>query len=258
MRRILMTAGLPAVLVTAAVCAAPTASANRGPRATAAATCPLPKFGPGNRYHPQIRASHFTPNVTNAWFPLAPGKILLYTGDKDRVPAIDIFVPTRRTKLIDGVRTRVVEDRLYTRGFLAERTSDYYAQDRCGNVWYFGEDTAELNRHGKVTSRSGSFHAGLNGAQPGVLMQAHPQIGRKFRQEWAPGQAEDKYHALDFSSSARVPFGSFHRTLLRTAETTALEPGVLDNKYYLRGVGSVLETTIKGGHETLRLSEVIS
>jgi hypothetical protein len=258
MRRILMSAGLPAVLVTAAVSAVPAASANRGPRATAAATCPLPKFGPGNRYHPQIRASSFTANVTNAWFPLTPGKILVYTGDKDRIPAIDIFVPTRRTKVIDGVRTRVVEDRLYTRGFLGERTSDYYAQDRCGNVWYFGEDTAELNRQGKVTSRSGSFHAGVNGAQPGVFMQAHPRTGREFRQEWAPGQAEDTYHALDFSSSATVPFGSFHGTLLRTAETTALEPGVLDNKFYLRGVGSVLETTVKGGHETLRLSEVIS
>jgi hypothetical protein len=258
MRRILMSAGLPAVLVTAAVSAVPAASAHHGPRAAVAATCPLPRFGPGIRYRPQIRASHFTPNVTNAWFPLTPGKILVYTGDKDRVPALDIVVATRRTKVIDGVRTRVVEDRLYTRGFLEERTSDYYAQDRCGNVWYFGEDTAELNRHGKVTSRSGSFHAGVNGAQPGVLMQAHPQIGREFLQEWAPGQAEDKYHALDFSSSATVPFGSFQRTLLRTAETTALEPGVLDNKYYLRGIGSVLETTLKGGHETLRLSEVIS
>jgi hypothetical protein len=89
-------------------------------------------------------------------------------------------------------------------------------------------------------------------------MQANPQIGREFRQEWAPGQAEDKYRALDFSSSATVPFGSFHGTLLLTAETTALEPGVLDHKYYLRGVGSLLETTVRGGHETLRLSEVIS
>ena len=91
-----------------------------------------------------------------------------------------------------------------------------------------------------------------------MFIKAHPEIGREFRQEWAPGQAEDKYHALDLSSSATVPFGSFHGTLLRTGETTALEPGVLDNKYYLRGVSSILETTVKGGHETLRLSEIIS
>jgi hypothetical protein len=157
-----------------------------------AAPCPLPKFGPGNRYHTQIRARDFTPPVTNAWFPLTPGTVLVYTGDKDQGPAIDIFAPTRRTKVIDGVRTRVVEDRLYTSGFLAERTSDYYAQDRCGNVWYFGEDTAELNRHGKVTRRSGSFHGVAHGAQPGVFIQAQPQIDREFRQELAPGQAEDK------------------------------------------------------------------
>jgi hypothetical protein len=256
MRRILMSAGLPAVLVIAAVSAVPAASSHRGPLARVAASCPLPKFGPGDRYHPQIRASHFTPNVTNAWFPLTPGNILVYTGDTDRVPALDIFTPTRRTKMIDGVRTRVVEDRLYTHGFLAERTSDYYAQDRCGNVWYLGEDTAELNRKGNVTSRSGSFHAGVNGAQPGIFMQAHPRIGREFRQEWAPHQAEDMYHALNFSSSATVPYGNFHGTL-RTAETTALEPGVIDNKYYVGGVGSVLETTLKGGHETLRVSEII-
>jgi hypothetical protein len=91
-----------------------------------------------------------------------------------------------------------------------------------------------------------------------VFIKAHPEIGREFRQEWAPGRADDRYHALDRSSSATVPFGSFRGKLLRTAETIALEPGVLDNKYYLRGVGSALETTLKGGHETLRLSEIIS
>jgi hypothetical protein len=260
MRRPRFSAGLPALLVAVMAATVPAASASRsgGPRAAATATCPLPKFSPGNRYHPQIRPRDFTAHVTNAWFPLTPGKVLVYTGDKDRVPALDIFAPTPRTKVIDHIRTRVVEDRLYTEGFLAERTSDYYAQDRCGNVWYFGEDTAELSRHGKVTSRSGSFHAGVNHAEPGVFMQAHPQIAREFRQEWAPGQAEDRYHALDLASSASVPFGSFDGRLLRTAETTALEPGVLDNKYYLRGVGSLLETTVKGGHETLRLTEVIS
>ena len=260
MRRISTSAELLAVLVTLAMFAVPAASANRsgGSRATATTICKLPKFGPGNRYHPQIRPSDFTPRVTNRWFPLTPGKILVYTGDKDRIPAIDIFTATRRTKVIDGVSTRVVEDRLYTNGFLGERTSDYYAQDRCGNVWYFGEDTAELNQQGKITSRSGTFHAGIHGAQPGVFLQAHPQTERELRQEWPPGQAEDQYHALDFTSSATVPFGSFHGKLLRTAETTALEPGVLDNKYYLRGVGTVLETTVKGGHETLRLSEIIS
>ncbi len=86
--------------------------------------------------------------------------------------------------------TRVVEDRLFLDGFLEERTSDYYAQDVCGNVWYFGEDTAELDRRGHVVSTEGSFHAGVDGAEPGVFMQARPQVGRAFRQEWYDGHAE--------------------------------------------------------------------
>jgi hypothetical protein len=91
-------------------------------------------FGSGNRYHPQFDPDDFTPNVTNPWFPLKPGRTLVSTGVKH------------------------------------ERTSDYYAQDRCGNVWYFGEDTAELDSRGRVVSREGSFHAGVKGAQPGVFM----------------------------------------------------------------------------------------
>src|SRR5262249_13614600 len=127
MRRSLFSAGLSALVVTVMAATVPVASASRpgGLRAAATATCALPKFGPGNRYHPRIRARDFTPHVTNAWFPLTPGKVLVYTGDKDRVPAIDIFDPTPRTNVIDHVRTRVVEDRLYTNGFLAERTIDY-------------------------------------------------------------------------------------------------------------------------------------
>jgi hypothetical protein len=87
----------------------------------------------------------------------------------------------------------VVEDRLFLSGKLEERTSDYYAQDRCGNVWYFGEDTAELDSHGRVIDTWGSFHAGIDGAQPGVLMQARPQAvaephGGRVEAVKAPGE----------------------------------------------------------------------
>jgi hypothetical protein len=143
------------------------------------------------------------------------------------------------TKVVAGVRTRVVEDRLYLNNVLHERTSDYYAQDRCGNVWYFGEDTAELDSRGRVVSTEGSFHAGVKGAQPGVFMQAQPQLGRKFRQEWYRGHAEDVFWVLNRRASVTVPFGTF-RSALRTAETTALEPAVLDNKYYVKGIGQWL------------------
>jgi hypothetical protein len=219
--------------------------------------CPLPKFGPGASYDPHFKAGRHTANVTNRWFPLPVGTTSVYAGIKDGEAAIDIVTNSRAARVIAGVRTRVVEDRLFLSGKLEERTSDYYAQDRCGNVWYFGEDTAELDSHGHVIDTSGSFHAGIDGAQPGVFMQAHPQLGRRFRQEWYAGEAEDTFKVIDLSTPITVSFGSFKHAL-RTEETTALEPGVVDNKYYVRGIGEVLEKTVKGGQESLVLVEVLS
>jgi hypothetical protein len=225
--------------------------------AGAAASCQLPRFGPGRSYHPRIDPADFSPDVTNPWFPLTPGRTLVYTGTKDGQKALDLFAATNRTRMVDGVRTRVVEDRLYLSNVLEERTSDYYAQDRCGNVWYFGEDTAVLDRHGNVVDTEGTWHAGVDGAQPGVFMQARPQLGRRFRQEWYEGHAEDVFKVIDRSAAIAVPAGSF-RHALRTAERTALEPEVLDNKYYARGIGEVAELSVKGPRETQRLVEIIS
>jgi hypothetical protein len=221
-----------------------------------AATCSLPVFGPGRSYHPTIRPGNFSPEVTNSWFPLIAGTTFVYTGHKDKQKALDVYAISKRTKKIDGVATRIVNDRLFLGGRLSERTTDYYAQDKCGNVWYFGEDTAVLNPKGHVVDTSGSFHAGVDGAQPGVFMQADPQIGRKFRQEWYQGQAADQFHALSKSASVTVRYGAFNKAL-RTAETTQLEPGVLDNKYYVKGIGEVLEVTVKGPFEKLQLVDVL-
>jgi hypothetical protein len=216
----------------------------------------LPVYGSGASYQPTIKPSSFSPRVTNPWFPLRPGTTYVYTGTKDGKGAVDVFEVSRRTKVVDGVRTRVVNDRLFLNGVLEERTTDYYAQDRCGNVWYFGEDTATLDKNGRVTDRSGSFHAGVNGARPGVYLQGNPQIGRWFRQEWYRGQAEDRYRALSTSASITVRYGGFTHAL-RAEERTDLEPGVVDNKYYVRGVGEVKENTVRGGNETLQLVDVL-
>jgi hypothetical protein len=248
-RRIRAVLAAIALLGTTAVAAAPSASAH--------SRCRLPVFGPGNGYHPRIDPRNFSPRVDNPLFPLRPGRVFVYTGMKDGAQALDIFAPAFRTKRIDGVTTRVVEDRLYLDGVLAERTHDYYAQDRCGNVWYFGEDTAELDSRGHVVTTEGSFHAGVDGAQPGVFMQRHPQLGREFRQEWFAGQAEDQFHAIARHASVRVPAGIFNNALL-TQETTALEPGVVDHKYYVRGIGDVAEISVKGAQERLVLVEIIS
>lgn len=232
------------------------ASATASGTATGSPHCRLPGFGPGPSYHPRIDPADFTSTVDNPYFPLPPGRTLVYAGVKDGKAAINVFAPSRRTRTVDGVRTRIVEDRLYLNGVLEERTADYYAQDRCGNVWYFGEDTATLDERGRVVSTAGSFLAGVDGAQPGLFMQARPELGRSFRQEWYQGEAEDVFAAIGLDAPVRVPYGSF-RHALRTRETTALEPDVVDNKYFVRGIGEVAELAVKGPTEKLLLVDVL-
>jgi hypothetical protein len=237
--------------------AAVTVPVGRAAAATATASCHLPVFGPGADYHPVIDPSRFGPDVDNPWFPLHVGQTLVYTGTKDGKVALDIVVPSSRTIVIDGVTARVVEDRLYLDGILAERTSDYYAQDACGNVWYFGEDTAELDRHGNVVSTEGSFHAGVDGAQPGVFMQHAPDLRREFRQEWYEGHAEDTFVAVSLTGHVKVPYGTFDNAL-QTHEQTDLEPDVVDSKSYAMGIGELKEVSLAGPLEELSLVEVIS
>jgi hypothetical protein len=217
----------------------------------------LPVFGPGREYHPEIEAADFTPDVDNRWFPLTPGTTLTYVGTKDGEPARELVTTTDSTKVIDGVTTRVVFDRLYLSGKLAERTFDYYAQDDDGNVWYFGEDTVALDDNGNLTDTEGSFRAGVDGAEPGVFMERHPEVGRRFRQEWSPGQAEDQFRVVSRHARVTVPYGAFHNAL-QTEETTDLEPGVLDQKFYVRGIGEVAERSVHGPPETADLVSVES
>ncbi len=245
-----------AVIAMTAALTTGTAAAGAPPPA-ARSGCQLPGFGPGPAYHPKIDPAEFSPKVDNPLFPLVVGRTLMYSGTKDGKKALNVFHTSKATLVVDGVRTRVVEDRLYLDSVLEETTKDYYAQDRCGNVWYFGEDTATLDEQGHVISTDGSFRAGVDGAQPGVFMQSHPQIGRHFRQEWYAGQAEDQYYALDLSTAITVPYGSFKHAV-RTAERTALEPDVLDNKWFVPGIGEVEELAVKGPLEKLVLIDVLN
>jgi hypothetical protein len=128
-------------------------------------------------------ASSFSARVDNQWFPLLPGTRYVYTGVKDGKPSRDVLTVTHETKTIDGVPCVVAHERLYLRGRPGERTTDWYSQDEKGNVWYFGENTAELDAHGHVTSTAGTWTAGLDGAQPGIYMPAHPRVGQSGRQE---------------------------------------------------------------------------
>jgi hypothetical protein len=194
------------------------------------------------------KRSDFSANVTNAWFPLRPGSVYRYRGIKDGEPSREVMTVTRRTKTIDGAPCVAISDLLYIRGKLEERTTDYYTQDAKGNVWYFGEQTAELDEQGTVKSTSGTWTAGVDGAKPGVFMFAHPAVGRSARQEYLKGEAEDHFQVVSMGERASVPFKSFRGAML-TKEWTPVEPGVLDHKYYVRGIGTVLEQTVKGGNE---------
>jgi hypothetical protein len=190
----------------------------------------------------------FVEHIDNPWFPLVSGTTFVYRGTKDGEPSREVLRVTNRTKSIQGVRCTVLDDRLYLSGRLEERTTDWYAQDTEGNVWYFGEATAELDRRGRVTSREGSWQAGVDGARAGIYMPAQPKVGQSFAQEFYPGHAEDHFRVEDLAASVSVPYTTSKEALL-TKEWTPLEPGVIDHKLYVRGVGTVKEQAVTGGHE---------
>jgi hypothetical protein len=228
-------------LTVAVTAVAATALAPQARSRTAGAT---PKMPP---------ASSFSTRVDNQWFPLLPGTRYLYTGVKDGKRSRDVVVITHQTKQIEGVPCVAVHDRLYLRGHLAERTIDWYSQDSHGNVWYFGEDTAELDAQGRVTSTEGTWTAGVNGGKAGIFMPGRPHLGESGRQEFLKGHAEDHFKVIGVFRSVG-PRGK--QNALLTEEWTPLEPGVLDHKMYVWGIGTVLEQTQRGGNERNELVAV--
>jgi hypothetical protein len=201
-------------------------------------------------YAPHINPSGFTTKIDNKYFPLKPGTTFVYQGNSGGSPERDVMTLTHSTKKVMGVKCVVVKDRVFAKGKLGEKTFDWYAQDKKGNVWYFGENSKEY-KNGKV-STGGSWEAGKAGAKPGIIMQAHPKVGQTYRQEYSKGAAEDMAKVLKLNGSDKVPYGSFDQVLV-TKEWTPLEPGVAEHKYYAAGVGDVKEVAVKGPSETLEL-----
>ena len=205
-------------------------------------------------YSPSINPSDFTTTIDNKYFPLKPGTTFVSRRKTKNTTERDVMTVTHSTKQIMGVKCVVVDDRVWENGKLTEKTYDYYAQDKQGNVWYFGENSKEY-KDGKVTSTAGSWEAGKDGAKPGIIMQVHPKVGQTYRQEYYKGHAEDMARVIDLNGSAKVPYGSFNRVLV-TKEWSPLEPGVAEHKYYAAGVGDIKEVTVKSPSETLTLVNV--
>ena len=209
------------------------------------------KLGP-SAYHPAIAPANFVATIDNPYFPLKPGTRFIYEGQTAQGLQHTEFFVTQNTKVILGVTCVEVHDTVQTAGQLTEDTLDWFAQDRDGNVWYFGENTMELEG-GRPTTLAGTFVAGVGGAQPGIIMEAHPAVGDFYRQEFALRNAEDFAEVVSLNESVTVTTGSY-TNCLKTKETTPLEPDLLENKFYAANVGNILTVDMTTGER----SELIS
>ena len=191
--------------------------------------------------------ARFTTDIDNPYWPMEPGTRWTYREiDSDGTELEVVVTVTSQTKQIaNGITARVVRDTVTEDGQLIEDTFDWYAQDDDGNVWYLGEDTAEFE-DGEMTTTSGSFEAGVDGALPGIIMPADPQPGMRYRQEFYEGEAEDNGEILSTSETTELPYGRFENMVL-TKDTNALEPDVLEYKLYAEGVGPVLAIGVSDG-----------
>jgi len=200
----------------------------------------------------EINPSNFVKGVDNPYFPLVPGTSFYYVnrvienGDTS-YEHIKVAV-TSNIKWILGVPCTVVHDVVKEDGIITEDTYDWYAQDKHGNVWYFGENTKARTDTGWTTE--GSWEAGRHGACAGIAMWAHPglHIGEIYYQEFLKGVAEDQAEVLNINSTVRIRYGTF-TNCVETKEFTRLEPGVIEHKYYARNVGQLLTVMTKGGNE---------
>ena len=204
-------------------------------------------------YEPALNPADFVRAITNPYLPFPVGRTLTYRGIKDGVTQTDVVHVTSDARVLEGIRAVAVSDVATHDGKLLEKTTDWYAQDKRGNVWYLGERTAAY-ACGHV-DHSGSWLAGVHDGEPGIVMKAHPQISDAYRQEFLLGQAQDTAWIVNRGSSFKLPFTVVH-DVLTSYEFTVLEPTVLDKKIYAPGLGIVREEAALGPKETATLVSV--
>ncbi len=251
---------VPAGVVTAAVMALPSAgcsSDSADDDAASATSAPVIDVGDGDgdSYAPAIDPAAFVEVIDNPHMPLSPGSTWIYEGtDGDTTEHIEVQVTKERREVM-GISAVVVHDTVSENGEIVEDTFDWYAQDVEGNVWYLGEDSREFE-DGEQVSTAGSWEAGVDGAQPGIVMKATPEVGDAYRQEFLVGEAEDMAEVVELGASESVPAGAFDR-LVVIREWNPLEPDVVEEKYYAPGVGVVLEEVTEGGAGRIELVEYL-
>lgn len=204
-------------------------------------------------YHPIIDPANFVAWIDNPYLPLVPGTVFTYAGTSEGEPQQNIITVLPESRSIIGVTCTVVRDQVFAGDELLEDTYDWFAQDKLGRVWYFGEDSTAYE-DGKA-SKEGSWKTGVNGALPGIVMMADPVPGDPYRQEYYPGVAEDMAQVIETGGEITVPFGSFTRTVT-TKEWSPLEPAVVEHKTYAPGIGFVYSMAVSGEDEEFALVDL--
>ncbi len=201
---------------------------------------------PQGSEHVELDPAEFTTEIDNPYWPMPVGSRWVYREEEDgEILRVVVTVTDRTIEIANGVEARVVRDVVSEGGEPVEVTDDWYAQDAEGSIWYLGEDTAEYE-NGKVASRAGSFEAGVDGAEPGVILPADPEDGMTYRQEYYAGEAEDEGEIIGTEEQVEVPTGHYADVLM-TKDLNPLEPKVQELKFYAEGVGPVLTLNISGG-----------
>jgi hypothetical protein len=186
-----------------------------------------------------INKSELASTGVNPYFNLKPGYQLVFEGTEKGQKASNTITVLKDTKIIDGVETRVVEERALSNGTISEVSRNYFAISKTtGVVYYFGEDVDEYDASGRVTGHSGTWHAGENGAKAGIMMNSDIKKGLRYYQEVAPKVAMDRAEIVNVSESATVPAGKY-TDVIKIEETTPIEPGYKAYKFYAKGIGLI-------------------
>lgn len=191
-----------------------------------------------NLFH--VEPGELSSTGRNPYFVLEPGAALTLAAGREQL----VITVLPQTRTVDGIETRIVEERETHSGALVEVSRNYFAISRRTNsVFYFGEEV-DIYKNGKVSGHEGAWLSGQNGARFGLMLPGLPLLGARYYQELAPRIAMDRAEVVSVTDTLVTPAGEF-RNVLKVRETTPLEAGASEFKYYAPGVGLVQDGSLK-------------